>query len=219
MDQEERLKYCKLCQNKSFDFQQGLLCKLTSAKPSFEENCESYQEDPIERKNYETNLYYEMPRSTGIFEGNSHSSSNWLNSIITPYLPYKLKVYKVNLFQLILIPLFTLLILSLTSNHIILFILTLVTGGALSVFSFKNTMKNPEIILELDGVSIKTSNLNVYWSDVTLTYIHSNLNSNSLMVETLSNNEPIKIKIDDSYGPFIIQTLVELYREKNSNKV
>lgn len=217
MNQEERLKYCKLCQNQSFDFQQGLLCKLTSEKPYFEGTCKDYLEDPIERRNYEANLLYDTAGNTRLFENRLHLSSNWINALIIPYLPYAIKIYKINPIQLFVIPLITLLALMLTVDYIVPFMLTIVIGGALIVLNSKAALKGLEVVIELDGVSIKTSNVNIYWSDVTLIYIDSNIKSSSLMVETLSNKESIKIPIDDSYGSFVIQTLVESFRERHAS--
>jgi hypothetical protein len=56
MDIEDRLKYCKLCQNQSFNFDRGMLCSLTNEKPEFNETCPDYLENKRERKTYETNL-------------------------------------------------------------------------------------------------------------------------------------------------------------------
>jgi uncharacterized RDD family membrane protein YckC len=42
MNDEYRLGYCKVCDNKKFDPERGLVCGLTDAKPTFAESCESY---------------------------------------------------------------------------------------------------------------------------------------------------------------------------------
>lgn len=46
LSEKERLSYCKTCQKRTFDTTIGLVCSLTNAKPTFEENCEDYLLDP-----------------------------------------------------------------------------------------------------------------------------------------------------------------------------
>jgi hypothetical protein len=41
----KRLKYCKLCVNRSFDASQGIVCGLTKSKPTFENICPDYKRD------------------------------------------------------------------------------------------------------------------------------------------------------------------------------
>ena len=45
MTREEQLNYCKVCKNKGFDKQQGIICNLTGSKADFQYECLSYQED------------------------------------------------------------------------------------------------------------------------------------------------------------------------------
>lgn len=45
MTREERLKFCKVCKNQKFDFNQGIICNLTNQPADFEETCNSYIED------------------------------------------------------------------------------------------------------------------------------------------------------------------------------
>ena len=47
MTQDEQLKYCKVCKNRIFDFEQGTLCGKTRQKPAFEGNCEEFIEDDV----------------------------------------------------------------------------------------------------------------------------------------------------------------------------
>ncbi len=42
MTLSERLQYCKVCQNNLFDPKTGINCRLTNAKPQFEEKCEQF---------------------------------------------------------------------------------------------------------------------------------------------------------------------------------
>ncbi|WP_299683716.1 hypothetical protein [uncultured Dokdonia sp.] len=54
MTQEEKLQYCKVCVHKKMDFEQGLLCGLTSEKPSFDKFCRDYERDvALEKKQKE----------------------------------------------------------------------------------------------------------------------------------------------------------------------
>lgn len=40
---DQQLKYCRICQNKSFDPQTGMYCALTGAKPTFEDTCPTFK--------------------------------------------------------------------------------------------------------------------------------------------------------------------------------
>lgn len=42
MTREERLRYCKVCDNKKHDFQRGLLCQLTDDYATFEDSCPDF---------------------------------------------------------------------------------------------------------------------------------------------------------------------------------
>ena len=48
MTREERLQFCKVCQNRTMDFQKGIVCKLTDEQASFDGNCPNFQKDEIE---------------------------------------------------------------------------------------------------------------------------------------------------------------------------
>jgi uncharacterized RDD family membrane protein YckC len=52
MTREQQLKFCKVCKNKGFDAQQGIICNLTGARADFQYECSSYHEDE-ELKNKE----------------------------------------------------------------------------------------------------------------------------------------------------------------------
>ncbi len=45
MTREYQLKFCKVCKNKGFDTQRGIVCNLTGARANFQYECSSYQED------------------------------------------------------------------------------------------------------------------------------------------------------------------------------
>ncbi len=45
MTREEHLKYCRNCQNRKLDFQQGLICGLSGERAAFEEECEHFSVD------------------------------------------------------------------------------------------------------------------------------------------------------------------------------
>lgn len=46
MRHEDRLAYCELCKNKGFSPKSGVICALTSERPSFEISCQDFAEDP-----------------------------------------------------------------------------------------------------------------------------------------------------------------------------
>ena len=41
-----RLDVCETCENKSFNSKKGVICGLTSEKPSFKGTCPDYKENP-----------------------------------------------------------------------------------------------------------------------------------------------------------------------------
>jgi len=45
MTREEHLKFCKVCQNKAFDREKGIICSLTGNIADFEDSCASFQEN------------------------------------------------------------------------------------------------------------------------------------------------------------------------------
>ena len=45
---EERLEFCKICQNRKVDFKTGLVCSLTNEKPEFEDTCKDFVKDEKE---------------------------------------------------------------------------------------------------------------------------------------------------------------------------
>jgi hypothetical protein len=48
MTLEERLKYCRICENRSFNPSTGLVCVLTNEKPAFEAQCPDIKIDQNE---------------------------------------------------------------------------------------------------------------------------------------------------------------------------
>ena len=45
MERAQQLEYCKICQHRKFDSQQGIICSLTAAKADFEESCARFEID------------------------------------------------------------------------------------------------------------------------------------------------------------------------------
>lgn len=45
---DPRIQKCKVCKNRSFDLNRGIVCKLTNEKPTFTETCPSFIEDENE---------------------------------------------------------------------------------------------------------------------------------------------------------------------------
>ena len=45
LSREEQLKYCKVCENRIFSQQEGIICKIYNAKASFEITCNDYSGD------------------------------------------------------------------------------------------------------------------------------------------------------------------------------
>ena len=42
MEMEEKIKICKICKNKSFSDEKGIVCGLTGEKPTFENECPDF---------------------------------------------------------------------------------------------------------------------------------------------------------------------------------
>ncbi|KAB2807345.1 hypothetical protein [Phaeocystidibacter luteus] len=47
---QERLEYCKVCENRKFRMEQGIICGLTMEKPTFEDECPTYEHDEVEHQ-------------------------------------------------------------------------------------------------------------------------------------------------------------------------
>ena len=45
---DERLKYCRICENRKVNLAIGLFCGLTNEKPNFEPNCPNFKIDQPE---------------------------------------------------------------------------------------------------------------------------------------------------------------------------
>jgi len=65
MTTEEKLKICKICQNKSFSNEKGLICGLTNEKPDFENECPHFILNPNEVSSSSPNMIDEE-LSTGL---------------------------------------------------------------------------------------------------------------------------------------------------------
>lgn len=48
MNSTEKVNVCSKCKYRKFTMQNGIVCGLTDAKPAFEDECDSYVEDPSE---------------------------------------------------------------------------------------------------------------------------------------------------------------------------
>jgi hypothetical protein len=51
MTMDERLEFCRVCENRKMNMQIGMVCGLTSEKPTFTEKCEDFKMDKAEAKN------------------------------------------------------------------------------------------------------------------------------------------------------------------------
>jgi len=71
MTLNERLEFCKICQNRKVDFHAGLTCALTNEKPDFEESCKDFVKD---EKEAERKLKLKLDAA-----GNSRSQNGSLN--------------------------------------------------------------------------------------------------------------------------------------------
>ena len=52
MSREQQLQFCKICKNQKFDSTQGIICGLTNQVATFEDQCDTFDEDPyLKEKN------------------------------------------------------------------------------------------------------------------------------------------------------------------------
>ena len=56
MERVEQLKFCKICKEQTFDFNQGIICGLTNLPPDFEVSCDSFNENSELKEQHELNL-------------------------------------------------------------------------------------------------------------------------------------------------------------------
>jgi hypothetical protein len=47
MEMEEKIKICKICKNKKFTEDKGIVCGLTNEKPAFEDECPDFKIDQV----------------------------------------------------------------------------------------------------------------------------------------------------------------------------
>ena len=57
MTREEHLDSCKICVNRKFTFEQGIICNLTGRIADFELECKNYKVDQVELKNHIPSAY------------------------------------------------------------------------------------------------------------------------------------------------------------------
>jgi len=69
LSREAQLEFCKICKNQRFDFNQGLICGLTDKPANFEDECETFEEDPVMKvsvlRSQETRVVYQDSVSKG----------------------------------------------------------------------------------------------------------------------------------------------------------
>ena len=54
MTREQHLAYCSVCNNQKFDIQQGIVCSLTNQVADFETTCDSFDENPAYKQEWQT---------------------------------------------------------------------------------------------------------------------------------------------------------------------
>lgn len=69
MTREEQLAYCKICKNKGFDAQKGIICKLTNEQATFVDKCPDFDlpeslELPKEEEAYELSFSWDEIKQT-----------------------------------------------------------------------------------------------------------------------------------------------------------
>ena len=49
MTRDERLVFCKICNNRKMDINHGLICSITNSKADFDETCPDFEKDQKEK--------------------------------------------------------------------------------------------------------------------------------------------------------------------------
>ncbi len=140
MTLEDRLKYCKVCKNRSFDIKSGILCNLTQKKPQFEETCDTYDENEYERRGQNEYLLNERLSS----RANRYSTFSMLVSLVGSFLPIEFKIKNRNI-SLQFIPIFTLALFSFVmfvnlNFAIVYLVLAIVVLGIWLVFVIRKNL-------------------------------------------------------------------------------
>ncbi|MFN8206847.1 MAG: RDD family protein [Bacteroidales bacterium] len=61
MIREEQLKFCKICSNQKFDFNRGIVCRLTDAPADFEWTCPAFAMDETRKQEQDSkSVRYEI---------------------------------------------------------------------------------------------------------------------------------------------------------------
>ena len=75
---DEKIQVCKCCKNRKFDIQQGIVCELTGAKPTFEDECEKYEVD----EEAVASQARQRAQQEEIGERGVYDSEGWLSSFL-----------------------------------------------------------------------------------------------------------------------------------------
>lgn len=54
MTREEQLAFCKICKYQKFDHQEGLICRYTNSRATFQNECELFELDPLLKNHHLT---------------------------------------------------------------------------------------------------------------------------------------------------------------------
>jgi hypothetical protein len=222
MDLEDRLRYCKLCHNKTFNFDKGMLCGLTNEKPQFDETCSDYKENMYERKIYEENLRTERIKVNVSFDANSYATNNRLISVAAKYIPQQMKIRQIDWRHYMIPPIILIVLMVIVANlkfeysyRLAVILFWAVVAVIVSFKNLKSLIKDAITIALIDdqGIILK-GEAKILWDHVLLVYVNTNLKERYLMLEILGKKTPIRLQINKTLGPLFILTITEAYRQK-----
>jgi hypothetical protein len=229
MDLEDRLKYCKLCQNQRFNFERGMLCGLTNEKPGFDGTCPEYLESARERKTYEENLLAERIKFRGFFDINRYNTNSKLISIALKHIPGQINIKQFELRNYVTTPITTLILIVIIANlkfayplRLVAILVFAIVAIIIAIINFNSILKeaNSIAIIDEEGITLKGTQ-KIYWNEVLVIYVNATSAINTkrheqhLMIELLSRKTPVKLLINKTLGSQFVLTIAEAYRRKS----
>ena len=234
MNKEEYLAWCKNCQKRSFDWDNGVTCSLTNEIASFKDLCNQFEFDSNEFKKNVINDIQNMVESESDYFLKP-TKIKWNKYPSKSSLPIELIIRNGNfIFFLIGLIVFDLLLIGivffeeikdfhLTKNEInsILKLLAFMipsTFLSLMLIMTKILDKSPKLILNDKGLIVEESNL-FYWDSTEFNVLYSQNDGESTYSKYLvisPFNKPIKKYLINSleYSPKKILHLIALFKDK-----
>ena len=226
MTTADRLEFCEICSNKQFDFERGITCKLTNAKPAFEISCPSYSVVEFERQKKEKEQFNNVLGIQGLFEVNTYSTSNWWIELFRKRLPSKFEIRYSDFNKFLIAPFLSILVLggfaSFEFSPIkkIIIVSTVLLFSVMAIrFAWSQLVSNrmTTAIIDKNGIDI-WGHRRIEWEEVSYTYVNTTLTKATIFLKVKGRKEPDPVKIHPGIGVNFFLTLVEAYRKNKTSK-